>query len=79
LRRALGQSQQTFAHELLKGSIVTVGRWETSHPPTGDALLKLAEIADKNNNSSIGARFRQMYLDEANQKILLSQQRGRMT
>jgi transcriptional regulator with XRE-family HTH domain len=44
LREALGQTQQAFAHKM-KTAIVTIARWETSQPPHGQALLRLAEVA----------------------------------
>src|ERR1019366_425037 len=47
LRKALGMTQQRFAVETLKTAITTVARYETSHPPRGPVLLRLAEIAEQ--------------------------------
>lgn len=44
LRKALGETQQQFAARL-GTAITTVARYETSHPPSGAVLQKLALIA----------------------------------
>jgi hypothetical protein len=64
LRNAMGKTQQTFAVEVLNIAISTIGRWETWDPPKGDALLRLAEIADTNGHREIRDRFRELYLDD---------------
>jgi transcriptional regulator with XRE-family HTH domain len=48
LRKAMGMTQQRFAVEALNVAIATVARYETSHPPRGEVLLKLAGIAKQN-------------------------------
>ena len=75
LRGALGDlSQQVFAHEFIRSSIVTVGRWETSHPPTGNALLKLYAIANKYKLFGIACRLWAIYIQEVERKISRFQQ-----
>lgn len=69
LRTRLGQSQQRFAEQTLKSSIMTVSRYEGKFPPRGEALLGLAEVADKGALVGLRDTFRQLYLDEINQKL----------
>jgi hypothetical protein len=78
LRTALGKTQQTFAVEDLKSAVTTVARYETSHPPRGDALLRLAEIADQaipkhretqTDLIKLRENFRRMYAEDVLQKI----------
>jgi len=45
LRQAMGKTQQEFSTYILNSAINTVARYETTHPPKGDALLRLARIA----------------------------------
>lgn len=47
LRKALKMSQAEFAIKLMDVAPITVYRLETTDPPRGDTLLRLAEIADK--------------------------------
>jgi transcriptional regulator with XRE-family HTH domain len=68
LRKALGMTQQELAVKVLKTAITTVARWETSHPPHGDALLKLADIAGRKGLFDIQYRFRGLYLQEVYEK-----------
>jgi len=64
LRAALGMTQQRFAVEVLQSALNTVARYETTNPPSGEALLRLAKIADENALSDLAARFRRLHLDE---------------
>lgn len=48
LRRCFGETQDDFARRL-DVAVVTVARWETSRPPDGKALLKLANLARANS------------------------------
>jgi hypothetical protein len=64
LRKALGKTQQAFAVEILKTAITTVARYETSHPPRGEVLLRLADIALSNGHADLAGEFRFIYLDE---------------
>lgn len=57
-------TQQRFAVEVLKSALNTVARYETTNPPRGEALLRLAKIADENNLPDIAARFRRLHFDE---------------
>jgi hypothetical protein len=45
LRAALNQTQAEFAVTTMKVAVTTVARWETTHPPTGETLLRLKQIA----------------------------------
>lgn len=45
LREALGLTQQRFAVEVLGSALNTVARYETTNPPHGAALLRLAAVA----------------------------------
>lgn len=47
LRKALGMTQTTFAVTVAHLAVTTVARYETSHPPKGDVLLRLAAIAER--------------------------------
>ena len=64
LRNALGLTQQRFAVEVVKTSIVTATRWENSHPPHGDTLLKLADVAREHNQITLSRDFWHLYLEE---------------
>jgi transcriptional regulator with XRE-family HTH domain len=64
LREALGMSQQDFAVTELKSALNTVGRYETTNPPRGDTLLRLAEIAERRSLPKIAARFRRLHSDQ---------------
>lgn len=64
LRKALGMTQQRFAVEALESALNTVARYETTNPPSGEALLRLAKIAEENSLSDLAARFRRLNLDE---------------
>jgi len=79
LRKALALTQQAFAVKL-KSAITTVARWETTHPPHGQTLIRLAEEAQKARKASRGQdgertpetqklidlmdTFKRLYLDE---------------
>ena len=63
LRAALGKTQQRFS-EIARNTLGTVAAWETSRPPKGDALLKLAAIAWENNQGALSQEFEVLYLDE---------------
>ncbi len=64
LRGALAKTQQAFAVEDMRTAVTTVGRWETTHPPRGDVLLRLAEIADKAGEAALRDVFRRLYVDD---------------
>jgi hypothetical protein len=64
LRRVLDKTQQAFAVEFMKTAITTIARWETSHPPRGKALIRLAEIADQSGFPLLGEEFEVLYADD---------------
>jgi transcriptional regulator with XRE-family HTH domain len=64
LRKALGKSQSEFALELLDTAVTTVSRYETSNPPVGKVLLRLAKIADTHGLFHIRDLFRGIYIEE---------------
>jgi hypothetical protein len=87
LRNALGKTQQEFAVEVVKTAIGTVAVWETTRPPRGEALLRLADVADRAQSTDpslfesktllltkLGDVFRRLYLDEV--KTNLGDNRG---
>ena len=64
LRRAMGLSQQRFAVEVMKTAITTVARWETSHPPGPEVLLKLAAVAEKEKLFDLRDTFRRLFVED---------------
>jgi transcriptional regulator with XRE-family HTH domain len=50
LREAVGDTQQQFAVRL-GTTVVTIGRWETSHPPSGKTLERLLKLAKKHRHA----------------------------
>jgi transcriptional regulator with XRE-family HTH domain len=47
LRTAMGMTQAQFAVREMKTAVTTVARWETTHPPRGETLLRLAGVAGR--------------------------------
>jgi transcriptional regulator with XRE-family HTH domain len=64
LRKAMGKTQQEFAVFVLDCAISTLARYETSDPPRGEALLKLAEVASSNGLDGLANSFKGFYLGE---------------
>jgi hypothetical protein len=64
LREALKLTQQRFAVEVMHVAINTIGRWESTLPPTGGVLLTMADIAHRNNLIELSNTFSQFYMDE---------------
>jgi hypothetical protein len=74
LRIAMGMSQGEFADNVMGLSEISIARYETSHPPRGEQLIRFAEIADqqgrlaKDNHrrqysfAMIADRFRVLYV-----------------
>lgn len=58
---ALGHTQQEFA-QVLKTAISTIARWETKDPPKGDALLQLADVAWRKDQTTLSMDFEILYL-----------------
>jgi len=69
LRKAMEKTQTDFAVGVLKCAISTLARYETSDPPRGEVLLKLADIAARNQHSVLADTFRRIYLDEVFEKF----------
>jgi hypothetical protein len=46
LREAMGLTQAQFAKDILQCAWGSVARWETTHPPRGDALLRFFDVAE---------------------------------
>jgi DNA-binding transcriptional regulator YiaG len=68
LREALNQTQQAFAHKM-KTAIVTIARWETSQPPHGLTLLRLAEVAKQAWIKNTGGAGVESRLDDLHKKF----------
>jgi transcriptional regulator with XRE-family HTH domain len=64
LRKALNQTQTDFAVRTLDMAVSTVARLETSTPPTGEMLLRLATIAAKHSIGGLSGEFRLLYVKE---------------
>jgi transcriptional regulator with XRE-family HTH domain len=67
LRGKLGDSQQDFAQRL-GVSITTVAKYETSNPPTGSALVKLADMARASGASGEEMIMRLAYAAELKER-----------
>lgn len=63
LRREMGKTQQTFAVEVLDVAIGTVARYETSEPPRGEVLLRLADIAREQNLPELARIFERVWVE----------------
>ena len=78
LRAALGDTQEKFAARL-RTALSTVARYETSRPPTGGMLMRLAAIAERNAIgrkvddakvfTDLATTFKRLYLDEVFQEM----------
>lgn len=64
LRRAAGMTQTEFA-EILGTSVVTIARYETSSPPAGLILLKLAFIAVHCKRPDLSEDFSRIFWEES--------------
>jgi transcriptional regulator with XRE-family HTH domain len=63
LRALLGDSQQAFSNRLGL-AINTIARYETSREPTGEVLLKFADVAEQHGHWQLCDYFRTRYVDE---------------
>jgi transcriptional regulator with XRE-family HTH domain len=63
LRAVLGDSQQAFSNRL-GVALHTIARYETYRPPSGEALLKLANVAEQHGHLQSRDFFRIHYVDE---------------
>jgi transcriptional regulator with XRE-family HTH domain len=57
LREHFGESQEKFA-DRLQVALATLGRWESSSPPTGRSLDRLAQIAVQSSREDLAKQFR---------------------
>ncbi len=64
LRERLKLTQQRFAVEIMDCAVPTVGKWETSSPPTGSTLLRLADVAERKGCFDLQQKFRELYSRE---------------
>jgi hypothetical protein len=63
LRVKMGKTQAGFAVEVLKTAVTTIARYETSHRPPGEVLLRLSEIAGE-YDAELSSKFRIFYLED---------------
>ena len=56
LRKALGATQQEFAYRV-PTAIRTVARWENDQPPHGQALVRLAQMAQAEGLEEVAGTF----------------------
>jgi transcriptional regulator with XRE-family HTH domain len=68
LRTRLGDSQQAFSNRLGL-ALNTIARYETSREPSGDVLLMLADLAEKNGHLQLSSFFRTHYLAQVSPKV----------
>jgi transcriptional regulator with XRE-family HTH domain len=71
LRKALGETQEKFAHRL--GTAVrTIARYEGERPPTGLVLEQLKQLADANNLPEVARVFQEALTRELGQDHIQS-------
>lgn len=63
LRGALGLTQQQLAVQLGR-AVVTVARWETARPPSGEALGELLRLALESGQRELAHEFKLAMLEE---------------
>lgn len=66
LRKALGETQEQFAHRL-KTAVRTIARYEGERPPTGLVLAQLKQLADANDLQDVANVFHDAILRELGQ------------
>jgi hypothetical protein len=64
LRTKMGKTQAAFAVEVLKTAVTTIARYETSHRPPGDVLIRLSDIAREHGFHELASKFRLFYLED---------------
>jgi transcriptional regulator with XRE-family HTH domain len=69
LRKALKLTQAQFAVLELQTAVTTIARYETSHPPQGDLLTRLRDIAKRHQLDDLAQTFEELYAEEAANKI----------
>lgn len=65
LRKHMELTQTEFAANVLNMAISTIGRWETKDRPAGDALLRLAALAEKNRRPDLADDFLRTFMEDA--------------
>jgi transcriptional regulator with XRE-family HTH domain len=63
LRTRLGWSQQTLSNRL-GVALNTIARYETAREPSGEALLKLGDLASVSHHWDLSELFHTRYLDD---------------
>jgi transcriptional regulator with XRE-family HTH domain len=63
LRTSMGKTQAAFAVEVMKTAVTTIARWETSHAPPPNVVLRLSEIAAQQSLHELRDAFRKLYID----------------
>ena len=66
LRKALGETQEQFAHRL-RTAVRTIARYEGDRPPTGLVLAQLKQLADVNDLQDVANVFQDAILEELGQ------------
>jgi hypothetical protein len=69
LRTAMEMTQAQFAVQVVDTAVTTIARWETTHPPQGDLLLRLGEIARQQGMPPLRDFFRGLYAKEVLGKL----------
>lgn len=64
MRSALEMTQQEFAGEVMGCAISSLARYETTHPPTGNALLRFASKSAQYHLPESERAFRYLYAKE---------------
>ena len=69
LRSSLQMTQQDFAYKF-PTAIRTIARWENDQPPRGDALVRLAQMAEAQGLPNLASKFvRALQLQMAHQNV----------
>ena len=71
LRKALGETQEQFAHRL-RTAVRTIARYEGDRPPTGLVLEQLKQLADAYNLPEVASVFQQAIVRELGQDHIQS-------
>ena len=69
LREKMGKTQAQFAVEVLKTAVTTVARYETSHRPPGDVLLRLRDIAREQGQMGLADQFQSVWLQDVDKAL----------
>lgn len=69
LRTAMGKTQAQFAVTVLDTAVTTIARYETSHPPQGELLLRLSEVAEQQQLFKLRDIFGELYVKQVLKKL----------